>query len=274
MEKITLNGKPFDLVIEAEKTIGELLSGVDEWLEGTGLFLSGLEVDGKIYGALSMDEVFALSLDAAGTIDIKTSGWAELFIEALTDLKSDITIMENIPSEERQNYLCEREQGPAARFLEKNAPDIYRALMESPPSPSLLCLIDERIRELCSPVTEIREMLPASRDIVSRLEELPLDMQTGKDGRASETMLLFSNTTEKIFRLLTLVRYYGTDTRNMKESLEDFGAAVKELLSAYENRDTVLVGDLSEYELAPRLLKLTEALHEYSFSLERGMDKG
>jgi hypothetical protein len=42
--------------------------------------------------------------------------------------------------------------------------------------------------------------------------------------------------------------------------VEEFNSTLKELFSAYENRDTVLVGDIAEYELAPRLLKLFSAM--------------
>jgi hypothetical protein len=42
--------------------------------------------------------------------------------------------------------------------------------------------------------------------------------------------------------------------------MEEFNAALSELSAAYENRDTVLVGDISEYELAPRLSKFFSAL--------------
>jgi hypothetical protein len=42
--------------------------------------------------------------------------------------------------------------------------------------------------------------------------------------------------------------------------MEEFNAALIELTSAYENRDTVLAGDIAEYELAPRLIKFFAAI--------------
>jgi hypothetical protein len=46
---------------------------------------------------------------------------------------------------------------------------------------------------------------------------------------------------------------------------------MKELIAAYENKDTVLVGDLAEYELSPRLLKLCSVLcHETTAEEEQG----
>jgi hypothetical protein len=274
MEKITINGKPLDLTLENEKTVGEILSGIDEWLEGSGLYLSGLELDGKIYGALSVEEAFNIPLDRIKTVDLKTSGWADLFLEALIGLKNDLEFLKNAPETERKNYLSVWERCPAGGFLEKNASDIHSAWVEilgsSAPAAGLLPLVEERIREICDPSREIAGILPACREIASRLEDLPLDMQTGKDARAVETIILFSSMSEKMFRLLSLLKYYGADTGGLKGFIEDFGSAVKELLSAYENRDSVLVGDLSEYELAPRLLQFSENLNEYSLSLKEG----
>jgi hypothetical protein len=43
------------------------------------------------------------------------------------------------------------------------------------------------------------------------------------------------------------------------EYVGEFESTLKELAVAYEAKDAVLVGDLAEYELAPRLLKFHSA---------------
>ncbi|MDR1931086.1 MAG: hypothetical protein LBQ44_10740 [Treponema sp.] len=272
MEKITINGDPADITLETEKTVGELLSGIDAWLSGSGVFISGLELDGKNYGAPAMDDAFKLSLDEVGYVNVKTSGWAELFIEALAALKGEAPYIEKAQAEERRLFLSEWEESPACAFLEKNAPEIRSAFVQflsgSLTHQAFVSLIDERLGELCDPGTEMKGIVPLCGEIATRLENLPLDMQTGKDGRAAETIVLFSAMAEKIFRLFLLAKYYGFDAGDFKELIEDFGAAVKELLAAYENKDTVLMGDLAEYELAPRLLNLSKVLYDFSLSQE------
>ena len=103
------------------------------------------------------------------------------------------------------------------------------------------------------------------------MEELPLDIQTGKDQRASETIQYFSSVGEKLFRIFFILKSEGLsletfviDGLSVRTFMEEFNAALAELSAAYENRDTVLVGDLSEYELAPRLLKFFSALKNFS----------
>jgi hypothetical protein len=80
-------------------------------------------------------------------------------------------------------------------------------------------------------------------------------------------MRLFSGVAEKIFRVFNTLDAEGFPVREItvagapvSDSLSEFDAALKELLAAYEQRDAVLVGDLAEYELAPRLRVLYDAI--------------
>ena len=105
------------------------------------------------------------------------------------------------------------------------------------------------------------------------MEELPLDIQTGRNQRAAETMQLFSGAASKLFRIFFMYKSEGLsiDTFMIGEFparifIDEFNAALKELSAAYENRDTVLVGDLAEYELSPRLLKFFSAVKSFSSS--------
>ncbi|MDR2552476.1 MAG: hypothetical protein LBD31_04835 [Treponema sp.] len=268
--EIGINGKPADITLEEEKTLGEVLAGIHNWLEGSGLYLSGLEVDGKSYGALSMEEAFALPLEGISAVDLKTSGWAELMLEALVSLRCRLTDQEGASASPWA-------EDPAALFLEKNAAGLYgmasKSLAGSLSAEAVLPVIAERIREIEKPREELAASMPLIDEIARRLEELPLDLQTGKDGRAAETVTIFSALGEKLYRLIFLFRQYGTDPEkipvpsedspaaNLKDYIEEFSAALRELIGAYENGDTVLVGDLAEYELAPRLLRLASILN-------------
>jgi hypothetical protein len=269
MDTITINGKTAGITLEAEKTLGELLSGLDSWLEGSGQYLSGIEVDGKIYGSSSIEGAFDLSLDGISRLNIKTSSWAELMLEALFGVKNDLEFYEKNPSGSSAAETAFQgptawKEGHTALFLKTNAVDIYHLMLQIVDGKILpekaLPLVTERIRELRDPASEIKASLPAITEISKRLEDLPLDLQTGKDARAAETIALFSGVTEKLFRLLHILRRGGIAVESIGAFLDEFGSAVKELHSAYTNKDTVLVGDLAEYELAPRLLEFSSLL--------------
>jgi hypothetical protein len=281
--EICINGKPADITLENEKTVMDLLAGIQDWLNGSGLALSGLEIDGTSYGSRSLDSAFELPLEGLSLVNIKTSGWAELMMEALLDLQNDLIAFGTAGQDDRKAYVEQWDTYSPALFIKEHAADLYTAvravLEEQVPEQAAASLsaasslVAERIRELENPGREIKALRPFAEEIAKRLEDLPLDMQTGKDGKASETITVFSALVEKIFRLIFLFRYFladidsievksvnGPDSISLKDAIAEFSAALKEMIAAFENKDTVLVGDLAEYELAPRLRSIVEEL--------------
>jgi hypothetical protein len=269
---ITINGKPADITLEAEKNVGQVLAGLDRWLGGSGHRLSGIVIDGEAVSSGSLAAVFNRELDRIKTLDIRTSAVMVLMAEALINLRRDIEDYERADFEGKKEFRKSWRESPEALFLSEQIPEIYdwaeKSFAGEGISPGeLLNLAEERLRELQDPAGELNKAEPLIQAIVRRLEDLPLDIQTGKDGRAVETMRIFSNIAEKIFRLFDLMRAEGYDTASLTvenipvpEYINEFGTALKELLAAYETKDAVLVGDLAEYELAPRFSSLYAAL--------------
>ena len=128
-------------------------------------------------------------------------------------------------------------------------------------------MAEERLRELQDPAGEMKKAGPVAAEVCARLETLPLDMQTGKDARAAETINAFSGITEKVIRVYNNLKAEGfpfgdtvIDGMPVDSYMGEFNAALRSLLSAYEQHDTILVGDIAEYEIAPRLRNLHAAL--------------
>ncbi|MDR1248920.1 MAG: hypothetical protein LBK63_06420 [Treponema sp.] len=270
--KITIDGKAADIALEKEKNLGEILGGIGDWLEGSGYSLSGLRVNGEVLGAGAIDGAFDLPLDSIETLDIQTTSLPLLMAEALADIRQELGNYANASFEERRSVEQRWTESPAASFLAECLPDISgmagRTFRGEDPAPTaLVSLVDERLRELRAPLPELQGMEALVEGIAKRLEDLPLDIQTGKDGRAAETVQLFSSVTEKLFRIFSLLKLEGyladtltIDTMSFSAFIDNFSAALKELLAAYETQDAVLVGDLAEYELAPRLRSFYSAI--------------
>jgi hypothetical protein len=268
---ITINGKAADITLEAEKTLGEVLAGLENWLRGSGHRLSGLEVDGEKADSLSLEHLFSREITDIATLNLSTSSWSELATEALLNLYMETeNFLEGSFGERtilRQNW----EETPGSRFLAEQMRDIY-AMADKTFSgeglgpQKLQKIVQERLREIESPRREIAALKPLVTAVAARLEDLPLDIQTGKDGRAAETVQLFSGVAEKLFRLLSLLKLQGFSPETLTvdgvaiyEFVEEFRTTLKDLVGAYEAKDAILVGDLAEYELAPRLLKFHSA---------------
>jgi hypothetical protein len=269
---ITIDGKAADITLENERTVGEVLAGLENWLRGSGYRLSGMELDGEAAGILSLDQFFGREISTVGTLNIRTSSWVEHAVQSIASLREALHRRGDLDFAEREALGRDWKDRPEARFIGAEFPDLYQMAEagfagEGPGPEELDRILEERLRELEGPREALESAGPLVEALARRLEDLPLDIQTGKEGRAAETMGLFSTLAEKLFRLFNLLRIGGFFPENLevegspiRDFIAEFDAAIKELIQAYEGRDTVLVGDLAEYELAPRLLRFYTAI--------------
>jgi hypothetical protein len=270
--KIKINGADADIKPENEKTVGEILSALDAWLAGTGHRLSGLNIDGKTVNAREMDLSFSRGIETIDTIDISTSSLPQLVAESIARTMQDIEEFRKTGFEEKTEFSCRWKASPQGCLLAEQYPELFDRTMKTFSgegcSPQVLsALFEERLRELRDPAGEMGRTAQLVDDICSRLADFPLDIQTGKDARAAETVNVFSGVAEKVFRVYHALRIEGfpvtgimIDNIPINDYITEFNNALKELLDAYERRDTVLIGDLAEYEMAPRLRCLHAAV--------------
>jgi hypothetical protein len=269
---IYINEKPADISLDTEKNIGEVISGIEQWLSSSGSRIRKISLDNKDIPVEALGDTFGISVNDIRKLDVFVDPWREFAAEALENLYEACKLYDKAAFDERKKTFAEWEESPSARFLLSDIPDIYylakRTLSgEGISTGDFAALIEERLRELANPVEELDKSTAGIELITGRLEELPLDMQTGKDQRAAETIQLFSKMGEKLFRIFFIFKSEGLspedftiDGLSAKIFVEDFISTLKELSSAYETKDTVLVGDIAEYELAPRLMKLFSAM--------------
>jgi hypothetical protein len=270
--KITIDGKAVDVALETEKNLGDVLEGIEDWIGGSGYSLSGLRINGETLGAEAIAGAFDMAVDSVETLDIQTAGLPALMAEALLSIRQTLEDYENAAFEEKRRLEQRWAESPAASFLAERIPDLsdlaartFRG--EGLDPASLVSLLDERLRELRNPPLELEGIEALVESTARRMEDLPLDIQTGKDARAAETVQLFSTVMEKLLRIFALLKLEGfitgtlvIDAMPFDAFIDNFNAALKELLAAYEIKDAVLAGDLAEYELAPRLRSFYTAI--------------
>jgi hypothetical protein len=264
--EIKINGKTADITIDNEKTVAQVLAGVEQWLSGSGHILSGFTIDGQTADMSSFENFFAREIETVNTLDIITMPVTELAVMSLVSLLADIDEFEQLSFEDRDNFYANWKERPQTFFILEQMPDLFSFfektfLIGSFVVQSLRSITEERLREIQTPVDEFSNLRPLLEETCARLTDLPLDIQTGKDARASQTIQIFSGITEKIFRVyrqLEIQGYIPKDAaeKNLTGQINEFNNTVKEFLLAYEKNDTVLIGDLAEYEIAPRLQKI------------------
>ena len=280
---VTLNGKPLEFTLERERTVGEFLAEIEGWLERSKFSVSGLRMDGKEIPAERIEEIYPIEIDTVESIDLIAASWNALFLEALAECGR---FLEEAAAERASARAAGRtastgelsarfEASAASGILSGKTPELHRAVAgairggsDDPDSDiaATRAEIDERVAELDSPFDELRRGVAAVPSLVQRLEALPLDLQTGKDVQAAVTLRDFASFAAKLLRLLPILESAGADINGMKiddysfrDFFDELNAALRELTAAYENGDAILVGDLAEYELAPRLRKLENA---------------
>ena len=279
--KIKINGVDADIKPENEKTIGEILSALDSWLAGTGHRLSGLIIDGKTVNAREMELFFSRGIETIDTVDICTTSLPQLVADSLGRTMRDIEEFQSAGFDGKAGFAHKWETSPQACLLSEQYPELFNWTIKTFSgegcSPQVLsALFEERLRELADPAGEMSRTAQLVDDICVRLAEFPLDIQTGKDARAAETVNIFSGLAEKVFRIFHTLKIEGfpvteikIDTMSINDYITEFNKALKELQEAYEKRDTVLIGDLAEYEMAPRL----RGLHTAVWGVVKGENK-
>jgi hypothetical protein len=279
---ISINGVKADIILESEKIVGEVLAGLEQWLTTSdprysgGLRLSGLVIDGMAVNADSLEASFKRDIASVASLDITVRNVQELLAEALLEARQTVSDFKDLGFAEKQGFADMWKANPAAGMLLEQSPELYEIIANSFSGEGLghnelTMVIDERLRELRDPSKELKDMERLIAEVSGRLEELPLDIQTGRDRRAVETVQYFSGIAGKVFRIFNLLKTGGFPVDEIivaempvSDYVGQFSGALRELLEAYEQKDTVLVGDLAEYELAPRLRGLYAALAPFT----------
>ncbi|MCL2174848.1 MAG: hypothetical protein FWB73_02265 [Treponema sp.] len=266
--EIRINEHPLDVSIENEKTIGDVLAALDQWLYDSRHILSGLSIDGQKIPASQIEEAFLRDIDSVKCLDIETNSVADITTSSLVTLLDDIKEFESLDFKEKSKFLIDWTESAAGRFINSEMADLYKLCVSAFQGDVLIqtlrSIAEERLNEVNSPVEEFIKVESVLNEICEKLVDLPLDIQTGKDMKAAQTVQLFTAITEKIFRI-----FYQLDIQDFfnKEQIADnknkiiglineFTDVLKELLDAYEKNDSVLVGDLAEYEASVKIKEL------------------
>lgn len=108
--------------------------------------------------------------------------------------------------------------------------------------------------------TSLKELAQKSETISNNLLEIPILYQTGKDGKVSTIVTEFADFFNLFCRTISLSTLFPERFENLRIdqlTISEFLAAFSKILLDFENalkeNDIVLIGDLSEYEISPRL---------------------
>ena len=103
--------------------------------------------------------------------------------------------------------------------------------------------------------------------LAAQMESVPVALQSGKNLEVSESIKKLADSIDQFCHIATLASLFP-DTfspeklkgLDFKVFFEDFSPILKDFEDALQNNDTVMLGDLSEYEICPRLKEISKAL--------------
>jgi len=268
--KININGKPLDYTLTNEKTLIEIIAGLEQWLSSSGHRMSELSVDGQDVNSSMVEEIFKKDIKTVKLIEIRTNSIAELTTACILNLKHDIDEYEKLNFDEKAKFFDNWKEGSHAQYISEEMPDLYSYFVDAFSAgkisiETLRAITEEVQREITEPVKELEKIEPILNEICEKLINLPLNIQTGKDLLAATTIELFSTITEKIIRIFYQLNIQGyllqmEEAKKIAHDFIDFKNILTELLEAYEKHDTIIIGDLAEYEAAPKLKELYFAI--------------
>jgi hypothetical protein len=279
--KIFVNAEPVSFSLEKEETLFDIYTALCAWAREQGGIIAGLEVNGEPKDPGLCSQWGDMPLQSLQTIGVTVrekghelevirdyfeilraalaAGNEKALRECLVEypyIRRALEIhLRDIFSGSGENFRLDealrtpKNEGEAFGQAEKQAIESYVQAVSR--------VVEDRFREIEQPEKEAAAVARLLATAKPALENVPVLLQTGKDREAMQCILSFTGLALKAIRILSN-REKGQE--NSREFCREFNGILNELTAAFEIRDSVLIGDLFEYEIAPRTDRLAELL--------------
>ncbi len=281
--QLKINGEQVSFSLEKEKTLAEVMSGVQSWLGGAGFVITGVRADGQdllsvptgIWGKTAVDSIHEIDIQALNTADMKVDHWQTLDVwlgmladevrapgpvleellaslpETIGGIKTNPFLPPGADALEKFTRMFEGRRIDEMRRwspeLRQEATGLIHALRGE---------LGRRIADATQPREALARCVSDLRARVSQLPDVSVLLQTGKDKTAMETVIEF---TDSVNSVLALVPFLPPDAERGR-MIADLTPILRDLVAAFDAKDSVLIGDLLEYEVAPRVTRLMPLL--------------
>ena len=288
--RLTINEEDVAFSLEHERTLGEVVQGVQAWLGTAGFVITALEADGQEllpaagtpgpWADKEVGAVGALAVRAEHTGDIRIAHWraAEQWLSMLCEALADEPpaggpdpledLLEDLPRT-ADGFGVNPFTPPGSDALAR-----FRARFEGASAPQVRAWSPDRRQEASDLARHLLEMVRRRRNeaehprealargasqlqaSMGELKEVSVLLQTGRDRPAMESIIRFADAAQAVMDLLP---FLPPDLERSR-LLAELTPVLKELVGAFDSKDSVLIGDLLEYEVAPRLERLAPLL--------------
>ena len=103
-----------------------------------------------------------------------------------------------------------------------------------------------------------------------QMENVPMELQKGNNKEVSASIRGLADSIDQFCHVATLASLFPNTFNkpefngfNFDEFFKDFSPILKDFEEALQNNDSVMIGDLAEYEICPRLQSISETLKKF-----------
>ncbi len=300
--QITINDETIDYTLEAEKGLGEVVDGISTWLNQAGLTIRTIKKDSTELELTDQTEWREEPLEQVSQLEIEAVTPWELFQEKLAAVTEYFNMLENSLEDDIESAANLFEEAPAVsqllndcihpelgnRFNSEVGELIDSSQIEQRKAElgelakNLRVIAAERLRETVDPRGEFESLLPILNDSIENITDVSVLMQTGDESRAMGYVLQFVEQAEKLMRLIGIIRKLDLadldsitiENKSIPEYHGELNNLLSELMDAVRSGDTVTIGDLLEYEIAPRFEDLVSVLESVDVQSKPASEAG
>jgi len=294
--QVTVNGQPIDYTLEGERLLGDVVGSIEKWLNGARMVVTSLRLGDRELASVPEPSWARLPIDGLARLDITACSPAELEREQITVIGSYLEQLEAafrgggaLPAGTLASVVdfastmrrlldlsagspAEKALGELERLLAGGTPDAVHAWPQGIRERALGAVetlrhaLRVRSVEIERPAEALRSTADELGESARDLPEVSLLLQTGRDEKAMATIGRFSELLQSVLRAVARLgpaaSAGGTlvEGRRVEDFVGDLNGVLKQAIEALESRDSVLLGDLLEYEVAPRAASLSRSL--------------
>ncbi len=269
--QIFIDNDKLDFQLEKEKTLFDVIDAMKKWLSAENFIISELSVDNVQKDHSDTNLLKKQEIGTVSEINISTISLHELKLSQLNAVQEFfILVLKNIESGNSESLIKLLDDYSSIKpFLKSNIDRVYESnngfienILENKAeigdhleelrifSENILIIAETRKNEIITPEKELEQLKNSFEKTAEDAGNVSILLQTGKDREAMETVIRFVEFMKKFSRILGILDIKKSIPVK-KEEISEFNSMLKELCSAIENSDSVLVGDLLEYEIIP-----------------------
>ncbi len=287
--EILVNREPLDFSLENESSLGEVIDELADWLRSGRFAITSLDVNDRTYAIHDRDAWADIALHTVREISVEALPLSEADHATLIALDEYCALLAHALETrndgpigelaEELPYVRGRLAGYFPSLADENGRvavcsnrELESGILPDPEAAEAILaeitdirtILQTREREYREPERELALSLGQLAAAAVQLIEVPVQLQTGDETTAMQTIVRLTELLTRVMRLVPLVeasaREPAIDIAGVRRFAEEITPQLSELKDAFEMQDSVLIGDLLEYEVAPRLEKLERLL--------------